>query len=99
MADPYVVAKSEQDRLETLTLTRRYIVHVLRCEHLDEADPTLESVRRAYRPPKTIGDLYSFAQLVNLEEFTRVLPPATRGRSGLTAPPLRMLRSAGSSMS
>ena len=99
MADQYVVAKSEQDRLETLALTRRYIVQVLRSEHLDEADPTLETVRRAYRPPKTIGELNSFAQLVNLEEFTRVLPPTTRGRSGLAAPLLRMLRSAGSSMS
>ena len=79
MADQYVVAKSEQDRLETLTLTRRYIVHVLRSEHLDEADPTLETVRRVYRPPKTIGELNSFAQLVKLDEFTRVLLPYDEG--------------------
>ena len=79
MADQYVVAMSEQDRLETLIITRRYVAHVLRSEHLDETYPTLETVRRAYRPPKTNDELNSFAQLVNLDEFTRVLPPYDEG--------------------
>ena len=79
MADQYVVAKSEQDRLETLTLTRRYVAHILQRGHLDETNPTLEIVRRAYRPPVTIGELNSFAQLVKLEEFTRVIPPYDEG--------------------
>jgi len=79
MADQYMAVKSEQDRLETLALSRRYVAHVLQSEHLDEPNPMLETVRRSFRPPKTIGELNSFAQLVKLDEFTRVLLPYDEG--------------------
>jgi hypothetical protein len=80
MADQYVVEKREQDRLETLTLTHRYVAHVLISSgHVDATNLTLETVRRAYRTPRTIGELNSFAQLVHLDEFTRVLLPYDEG--------------------
>jgi hypothetical protein len=67
--EPLFEAQRRERRRVATILTQRFIAHALRADQSEQGPWTLEMAHRAWRQPRTDGDLRELAENIGLPEF------------------------------